>query len=38
MTQTLGSFHAQDIDGDDVDLASYDGQVVLVVNTACSAG
>ncbi len=38
MTQTLGSFHAQDIDGVDVDLAAYDGKVVLVVNTASQCG
>jgi glutathione peroxidase len=39
---TLGSslrdFSARDIDGQDVDLSSYDGQVVLVVNTASQCG
>ena len=35
---TLGDFHAQDIDGRDVDLASYLGRVVLVVNTASFCG
>ena len=38
MTTTLGDFTATDIDGDDVDLSSYDGQVVLVVNTASQCG
>jgi glutathione peroxidase len=35
---TLGDFHAQDIEGRDVDLASYLGRVVLVVNTASQCG
>jgi glutathione peroxidase len=35
---TLGDFHAQDIDGHDVALSSYDGQVVLIVNTASQCG
>ncbi len=34
----LGDFHAQDIAGQDIDLAQYDGQVVLVVNTASQCG
>jgi glutathione peroxidase len=38
VTETLGNFHAQDIDGADVDLSSYDGQVVLIVNTASQCG
>ena len=38
MTTTLGDFTATDIHGDDVDLSSYDGQVVLVVNTASQCG
>jgi glutathione peroxidase len=35
---TLGDFTARDIDGTDVDLSSYAGQVVLVVNTASQCG
>ena len=35
---SLGDFTARDIDGQDVDLSSYDGQVVLVVNTASQCG
>ena len=35
---TLGDFTATSIDGDDVDLSTYDGQVVLVVNTASQCG
>jgi glutathione peroxidase len=35
---SLGDFHATDIDGTDVDLASYDGQVALVVNVASHCG
>ncbi len=35
---TLGSFTARGIDGGDVDLSAYDGQVVLVVNTASQCG
>ena len=31
---SLGDFQARSSDGSDVDLAAYDGQVVLVVNTA----
>ena len=31
---TLGDFKATSIDGREVDLADYEGQVVLVVNTA----
>ncbi len=38
MTTTLGDFTATSIDGDDVDLSTYDGQVVLVVNTASQCG
>ena len=34
----LGDFTASSIDGDDVDLSTYDGQVVLVVNTASQCG
>ena len=34
----LGDFHAEDIAGQDVDLARYDGQVVLVVNVASQCG
>jgi glutathione peroxidase len=34
----LGDFSARDIDGNDVDLSQYDGQVVLVVNTASRCG
>ena len=35
---TLSDFHATSLAGDDVDLSSYDGQVVLVVNTASQCG
>ncbi|WP_141015192.1 glutathione peroxidase [Nocardioides sambongensis] len=35
---TLRDFSATSIDGQDVDLSSYDGQVVLVVNTASQCG
>ena len=35
---SLGDFSARDIDGQDVDLSSYDGQVVLVVNIASQCG
>ena len=35
---TLGDFTATSIDGNDVDLSTYDGQVVLVVNTASQCG
>ena len=35
---SLGDFHATDIDGTDVDLSSYDGQVALVVNVASQCG
>lgn len=35
---SLGDFHARGIDGADVDLATYEGQVVLVVNTASRCG
>ena len=38
VTTTLGDFTATDIDGDDVDLSPYAGQVVLVVNTASQCG
>jgi glutathione peroxidase len=38
VTNTLGNFSAIDIDGDQVELASYAGQVVLVVNTASQCG
>ena len=34
----LGDFSARSIDGDDTDLAAYDGSVVLVVNTASQCG
>jgi glutathione peroxidase len=34
----LGDFSATSIDGDDVDLSIYAGQVVLVVNTASQCG
>jgi glutathione peroxidase len=36
--QRLGDFQATAPDGSDVDLAAYDGQVVLVVNTASGCG
>lgn len=35
---TLHDFSARAIDGSDVDLAAYSGQVVLVVNTASQCG
>ncbi len=35
---TLGDFKATSIDGREVDLADYEGQVVLVVNTASQCG
>jgi glutathione peroxidase len=35
---SLGDFSATSIDGDDVDLSVYAGQVVLVVNTASQCG
>ena len=36
--ETLGSFSAQSLDGQDVDLSAYDGQVRLIVNTASQCG
>src|SRR5688572_3415014 len=35
---SLGEFSARSIDGQEVDLSSYDGSVVLVVNTASECG
>lgn len=35
---SLQDFSARSIDGRDVDLSTYDGQVVLVVNTASQCG
>ena len=35
---TLGDFKATSIDGREIDLADYEGQVVLVVNTASKCG
>jgi glutathione peroxidase len=35
---TISDFHATSIDGQDVDLGSYAGEVVLVVNTASQCG
>jgi len=34
----LSDFSAVGIEGDDVDLSAYDGQVVMVVNTASACG
>jgi glutathione peroxidase len=34
----LGDFSARSLDGQDVDLSAYDGQVALVVNTATGCG
>ena len=34
----LGDFSARSLDGQDVDLSAYDGQVLLVVNTASQCG
>ncbi|WP_432477849.1 glutathione peroxidase [Nocardioides sp. GXQ0305] len=38
MTTTLGDFSATTIDGQDTSLSTYEGQVVLVVNTASQCG
>jgi glutathione peroxidase len=35
---TIGDFSARSLDGQDVDLSAYEGQVVLVVNTASQCG
>ncbi len=35
---SLGDFTARSLDGQDIDLSTYDGQVVLVVNTASQCG
>lgn len=35
---TIGDFSARSLEGRDVDLSTYDGQVVLVVNTASGCG
>jgi glutathione peroxidase len=35
---TLGDFSARSLDGQDVDLSAYEGQVTLVVNTASQCG
>ena len=35
---TLGDFSATSIDGQETDLSAYEGQVVLVVNTASECG
>jgi glutathione peroxidase len=35
---SLGDFKATDIDGTETDLATYEGRVVLVVNTASQCG
>jgi glutathione peroxidase len=37
-SSTLSDFEATSIAGEDVDLSAYDGQVVLVVNTASQCG
>ena len=37
-TATFSDFQATSLEGDPVDLARYDGQVVLVVNTASQCG
>lgn len=36
--RTIADFDARSIDGQEIDLASYAGQVVLVVNTASQCG
>jgi len=38
MAPSLTDFSARSIDGDHVDLSAYDGQVLLVVNTASQCG
>jgi glutathione peroxidase len=38
VTNALGDFSATSIDGHDIDLSAYAGQVVLVVNTASQCG
>jgi glutathione peroxidase len=37
-SQSLGDFSARSIDGQDTDLSTYEGKVVLVVNTASQCG